>query len=310
MGACFSAAADPQALKQQEQQAADPQVSAKGALVPNLTRILLQDSTEASAPSAQSGGGQYGRRRCRCPCRLEASLWFGQAGKANLSSATTPPILQDALWKACQLPGRHSCLAAIHAALAAGAAANAATPSGLTACHIVAHHNPDAEAISAAIPLLVAEGASVDVRYAVNQATALHYAATNPSADAAVAAILALAAAHADVHAKTWSGAEPLVSPWVDWNEGATHSAPSVLYHTHQFCSGCSPSAPQHWVSMQTSAEAAAAVAQTLVTVGADPNARTIKGATTLVRCSHSYARRADSAAGQAASFASMPSPS
>ena len=233
MGACFSAAADPQALKQQEQQAADPQVSAKGALVPNLTRILLQDSTEASAPSAQRGGGQYGRhrrrRRCRCPCRLEASLWFGQAGKANLSSATTPPILQDALWKACQLPGRHSCLAAIHAALAAGAAANAATPSGLTACHIVAHHNPDAEAISAAIPLLVAEGASVDARYAVNQATALHYAATNPSADAAVAAILALVAAHADVHAKTWSGAEPLVSLWLELDERVAH-IPAVLH--------------------------------------------------------------------------------
>lgn len=93
-----------------------------------------------------------------------------------------------------------------------------------TACHIVAHHNPDAEAISAAIPFLVAEGASVNGVYAVNQATALHYAATNPNADAAVAAILALVAAHADVHAKTWSGAQPLVSLWLDWNEGTAHN--------------------------------------------------------------------------------------
>lgn len=205
MGACLSAAADPQATKQQDQQAADPQVSARGALVPNPHATTAFGTPQQPLPrtperwwavwppsplaaAAGLAGHRFGLvKQAKPTCRLQPpfslcrmrcgrrSGFLGATAAWRLSMRRSPPAQQRIF-------------------------INAATPSGLTACHIVAHHNPDAE------------GASVNGVYAVNQATALHYAATNPNADAAVAAILALVAAHADVHAKTWSGAQPLVS--------------------------------------------------------------------------------------------------
>ncbi|KAI7839195.1 hypothetical protein COHA_007084 [Chlorella ohadii] len=146
--------------------------------------------------------------------------------------------VQKKLWEAVQLPGRHRCLAAIHAALASGAAANAADASGMTALHWAASGNPDAEAVTAAIAVLLAEKADIHFKTKNNQATPLHCATTNASPDAAIAAVLALTAAGADVRAKTGHNGEPL-----------------------------------HWVVLQTNAEAAVAVAQILITAGGDPGA-------------------------------------
>lgn len=120
--------------------------------------------------------------------------------------------VQKKLWEAVQLPGRHRCLAAIHAALASGAAANAADASGMTALHWAASGNPDAEAVTAAIAVLLAEKADIHFKTKNNQATPLHCATTNASPDAAIAAVLALTAAGADVRAKTSHNGEPLVS--------------------------------------------------------------------------------------------------
>ena len=68
--------------------------------------------------------------------------------------------MQDALFTAVKLPDRLKCLAGIYAALAGGA--SAANSSGWTALHNAARHNPDAEAVAAAIAALVAEGADVN----------------------------------------------------------------------------------------------------------------------------------------------------
>lgn len=48
-----------------------------------------------------------------------------------------------------------------------------ATASGLTPLHLAAFYNPDADAVAAAIGLMVSEGADVHARLAANQATPL-----------------------------------------------------------------------------------------------------------------------------------------
>ena len=119
--------------------------------------------------------------------------------------------LQVDLWNAVKVPGRRRCLAAIYTALAAGASPTRGNANGMTALHIAARLNTHAEAVTAAIAALVAEGADVHAGVAADQATPLHYAATNPSADAAVAAVLALTSASANIRSKTKHGGEPLV---------------------------------------------------------------------------------------------------
>ena len=73
-------------------------------------------------------------------------------------------LLQADLWEAVKLPGRRQCLAAIYAALAAGASAACITTSGLTALHMAARSNQDKDAVAAAIAALLAEGADVHAR--------------------------------------------------------------------------------------------------------------------------------------------------
>lgn len=111
-----------------------------------------------------------------------------------------------------KLPGRRRCLAALYAALAAGASPTRTSASGMTALHLAARFNTHAEAVTAAIAALVAEGADVHAGVAADQASPLHYAATNPNPDAAVAAVLALTSAGANIRSKTKHGGEPLVS--------------------------------------------------------------------------------------------------
>ena len=151
--------------------------------------------------------------------------------------------LQEALFKAVQLPGRHQCLAAIYAALAAGASLTAHDKDGLNALHLAARYNLDAEAVAAAISALVAEGTNVNVK-TKSKLRALHLAAVNPNAAAAAAAVRELAAAGASIR----NGVGPL-----------------------------------HFMAGQTSAEAVPAVVQALVAAGCNPNAKSQNGTTPLV---------------------------
>lgn len=125
------------------------------------------------------------------------------------------PKLQDDLFKAVQLPGRHQCLAAVHTALGAGALATAADARGWPVLHCAAGANPDGQAAASAVAKLVAQGADVNVRsQGGRNPIALHRAARNPSGAAAAAIIRALADLGADVRIKDGAnGDEPLVSP-------------------------------------------------------------------------------------------------
>lgn len=164
--------------------------------------------------------------------------WCRPAAVPNVAFASPSHLLQKDLFKAVKLAGRHQCLAGIYAALSAGAQAAATNSRGSTALHLAACHNPDAEAVAAAIAALVAEGANVDApRNNVHQGTALHFAALNPRAAAAAAAVRALAAAGA------------------------------------KMCRDAEHKEPLHWVAYQDSAEAAAAVVQALCAAGGDVNA-------------------------------------
>ena len=71
------------------------------------------------------------------------------------------PLLQFALHRAVRMPRRAECLAAIHAALEAGADVNAKWSLELTPLHEAAYFNIDAAAVTAAVEVLLGAGADV-----------------------------------------------------------------------------------------------------------------------------------------------------
>ena len=117
-------------------------------------------------------------------------------------------LLQAALIAAVEVPRRAECLAAICAALEAGADVNARTDYGGTPLHWAAYRNLDAAAVTAAVEALLAVG--LDVRAKDDYATALHAAVKNSSDEAAAAAVQTLLAAGADALAKDNNGWTPL----------------------------------------------------------------------------------------------------
>lgn len=72
--------------------------------------------------------------------------------------------MQEALFTAVALPGGISCLAAVYAALQAGASVEATDEGGRSVLHIAAYENEDAEAVAAVLAALVGEGADPQVR--------------------------------------------------------------------------------------------------------------------------------------------------
>ena len=129
---------------------------------------------------------------------------------------------------ALRLPDHDACLAAIHAALAAGQDVNGregfseSTPLNYTAW------NREAATAEAAIETLLAAGADVRAKDTFGQ-EALHSAASNPRAQAAVAAIKALVAAGADLQTKDRHGWEPLHSAVRNWSAEAAVAAMQAL---------------------------------------------------------------------------------
>ena len=69
--------------------------------------------------------------------------------------------LQAALDRAVELPSSDDCLAAIQAALAAGADVHARDSEGRTALHRAVRQNPGAAAVTAALRALLAAGSNV-----------------------------------------------------------------------------------------------------------------------------------------------------
>ena len=107
---------------------------------------------------------------------------------------TLPPLLQDALFAAVELPNRDECLAAIQAALDAGADVNAReSRGGFSALHFAAF-NRDAAAVKAAVQALVAAGADVRAK-AIDGREPLDCVPLNRNAEAAAAAVQSLVAA-------------------------------------------------------------------------------------------------------------------
>lgn len=117
---------------------------------------------------------------------------------------------QVELFQAVLIPRRLSCLAAIYAALDAGADVQARNSEGLTALHLAAERNENPAAVAAAIKVLVAEGADVRAKDSEDGAEPLHLAAQYSSGKAAAAAIAALLDAGADVRAADQDGGQPI----------------------------------------------------------------------------------------------------
>ena len=125
----------------------------------------------------------------------------------GLTSTPWGCLLQAALFAAVRRPRRDERLAAIRAALEAGADVNARDSAGWCALED-AVLIPDAAAMYAVVQLLLAAGAAVRAKGDAGREP-LQVAASNPNAEAVVAALRALAAAGGDVRAKTEIGREP-----------------------------------------------------------------------------------------------------
>ena len=96
------------------------------------------------------------------------------------------------------MPRRAECLAAIRAALEAGANVNAMDWEGQTPLHRAVTLNTDAAAVTAAVETLVAAGADVHCEALDCRSQPLLMATTNSDTKAAAAAVRALLAAGAD----------------------------------------------------------------------------------------------------------------
>ena len=216
--------------------------------------------------------------------------------------------LED-LHAAAQLTGREACLAAIHAALAAGAPVNGRTSASLApkgegcagGCHVYddkfcddchrhvigssmetyadeyytalhwAARNTDPDAAVAAIQTLVAAGADVEARD-LDWRGPLHHAAGNPSAEAAVAIIRALVAAGADVSAFSEHRRTPLHD--AAFNPSAEVAA-AVIHEL--LAHGASVDEwdddgyePLHYAARNQNAEAVVAAMRALIAAGSD----------------------------------------
>ena len=86
------------------------------------------------------------------------------------------------------VPRRAECLAAIRAALEAGADVNAKDDDGWTPLHMAAGFNTDAAALTAAGETLMAAGAAVQAKTYYGEEP-LHEVARNSNAEAAAAAV-------------------------------------------------------------------------------------------------------------------------
>ncbi len=89
-------------------------------------------------------------------------MWHAHAANPSCNLVLIHP--QEALFAAVTVPGCTRCLAEVRAALQAGASVAAMDEHGRSALHIAAFENEDAEAVAAVIPVLVAEGADVQVK--------------------------------------------------------------------------------------------------------------------------------------------------
>lgn len=142
-------------------------------------------------------------------------------------------------------------MAAILTALDAGASPTATGGDGYAALHLAARHNPDAEAVAAAIKTLVEEGSDVNAkRQGGKKGTVLHQAVLNSNAAAAAAAVRALVAAGASCGSRNLAGDEAI-----------------------------------HWLILRKDTAGFAAVLAALIAAGCDVNAkRSSDGTTLLVR--------------------------
>ena len=124
------------------------------------------------------------------------------------STEEETPLLQVALRRALKEPSRAECLAAIRAALEAGADVNARGYKGMTPLHEAAD-NKDAAAVKAALEELLAAGA--DVRAMDDSGREpLHCACLNSNDQAVAAAVQALLAGGSDAAVKDDDGWTPL----------------------------------------------------------------------------------------------------
>ena len=115
--------------------------------------------------------------------------------EASRLKGTRPrSLLQAALLEAVRVPRRADCLAAIRAALEAGADVNARSALGSTPLHYSARFNEDAEGLTAAVEALLAAGADVRAKDSGGHEP-LHWVASNSYDQASAAAVRALLAA-------------------------------------------------------------------------------------------------------------------
>lgn len=207
--------------------------------------------------------------------------------------------MQAALFDAVSLPRRFGCLAAIYAALEAGASIGARNADGLTPLHWAVLHNPDAAAIEAAIAVLAAEGADVNDSSNSNKESPLHLTADNLHAEAAGAAVRALVKAGCNVNAKGQRGLMPLhyVAQCSSAAVARAAIAALVAVGADVHCRDEVGDVPQHKVAWQSSSEAAAAVVQALAAAGGDANAKDSNGFTAL----HCIAQHVSMAVAEAA---------
>ena len=192
-----------------------------------LPRALQQHhGWRCTGERASNTHAHTGASFCCCSSTQPCTVWSSPAEASRLrSTPLETPLLQDALWRAVVVPRRAECLAAVHAALEAGAGLGTWGGWGRTALHSAARFNTDATALTATVEALVVAGA--DVRFKdIDGAEPLHAAPHNSNAQAAAAAVRALLAAGVEVLAKT-NGGWTALRYALHWNN--SHAAEALL---------------------------------------------------------------------------------